>query len=242
MQPHPLLRVHYQSTDEKQRFLRQMFDQSAPYYEAIIHWSSFGTGLRYRREALERGGLKGGMRVLDVGTGSGTTARAAAGLLGNARYVVGLDPSLGMLCEARRRLALGYLQGEADHLPLRDAAVDFLVMAYALRHVESLATTFAQYYRVLKPGGAVLILEVTKPDHRLGGTLVKFYFRDIVPWFTRHFTRSRTAGELMRYHWETIEQMVPPAQVLRALAAAGFTNVRRYVALGLFSEYTATKP
>ena len=147
-----------------------------------------------------------------------------------------------MLREARSRLDACHVQGEADHLPLRDATFDFVAMGYALRHVQSLEGAFAQYYRILRPGGTVLLLEVTKPNNRLGLALMKFYFRDVVPLLTKLLTRSRAAGDMMLYHWETIDQMVPPDQVLRALEAVGFTDVRCHVAIRVFSEYTAKKP
>jgi demethylmenaquinone methyltransferase/2-methoxy-6-polyprenyl-1,4-benzoquinol methylase len=242
MQPHPLLTEHYRSAKEKQRFLRKVFDQSAPHYEAILRWSSFGRGELYRRQALVRNGLRRGMRVLDVASGTGPAARAAATILGGERAVVCLDASSGMLLEARRRFVTDYVQGEADRLPFRNETFDFIIMGYALRHVERLEGTFAEYFRVLKPGGKVLILEITKPTNRLGQSLMRLYFRDTIPWLTQRFTRSREAGEMMRYYWETIDQVVAPSFVLTALAGAGFARVGRHVVLRIFSEYLATKP
>ncbi len=242
MQPHPILTDHYRSVEEKQRFLRNVFDQSAPHYERIIRWGSFGTGEWYRRQALLRAGLRPGMRVLDVATGTGPTARAAASIVGGARQLVCVDPSIGMLHESQKRLATAYVQAGADHLPLRNERFDFLAMGYALRHVESLEGAFREYFRVLKPGGKLLLLEITNPNNRFGQVLARFYFRDILPWLTRWFTGSRQAGEMMVYYWETVDQMVRPAQVLEAMSAVGFSNVSRRVVWGVFSEYESTKP
>jgi demethylmenaquinone methyltransferase/2-methoxy-6-polyprenyl-1,4-benzoquinol methylase len=242
MEPHPLMTAHYRSADEKQRFLRKVFDQSAPYYEKIIRWGFFGSGDRYRRQALLRGGLKKGMRVLDVGTGTGPTARAAVSIVENLRDVVGLDPSIGMLQESQRRLPMACVQGVADQLPLRDGQFDFLVMGFALRHVESLEGAFGEYLRALKPGGRALILDITVPRNRLARGITTLYFRDLLPWLTRRFTRSREAGDLMRYYWQTLDQMVEPEKVLKALKTAGFQEVQRHLVLGVFSEYQGTKP
>ena len=241
MQPHPLLTDHYLSTDEKQRFLRKAFDQSAPYYEKIIRWGFFGLGDRYRRQALLRGGLRKGMRVLDVATGTGPTARAAVGIVGNLRDVVGLDPSIGMLQESQRRLPVACVQGVADQLPLRDGQFDFLVMGFALRHVESLEGAFREYLRALKPGGRAFILDITVPRNRLARGITTLYFRNHLPWLTRRFTRSGEAGDLMRYYWETMDQMVEPEKVLEALRTAGFQKVQRHLVMGVFSEYQALK-
>ena len=115
-------------------------------------------------------------------------------------------------------------------------------MGYALRHVTDLETTFREYARVLRPGGKVLILEVTKPAGTMGGFFFRIYFGRIYPFLSGLFTRSRDAREMMRYYWETMDACVPPATVLDALRSAGLAAVKRNTALGLFSEYSGVKP
>ena len=115
-------------------------------------------------------------------------------------------------------------------------------MGYALRHVTSLEEAFREFLRVMKPGGKLLILEITKPAGRLSGFLFRLYFGQIYPFLTRLFTRSNAARDMMRYYWETMDACVPPATVLGALEGARFAAVRRDTVLGLFSEYTAVKP
>lgn len=241
MQPHPLLTDHYRSAEEKERFLRKAFDESAPHYESIINWGFFGSGGRYRRQALLRGGLKKGMWVLDVATGTGPTARAAVGIVEDLRKVVGVDPSIGMMRESRTRMPVTCVQGVADHLPLRDGQFDFVVMGFALRHVQSLEDAFREYLRVLKPGGRALILDITLPSNQPAKGLSTLYFRDLLPWMTQRFTRSREATDLMHYYWETLDQMVEPDNVLEALRVAGFQEVRRRVVLSVFTEYEGAK-
>ena len=165
----------------------------------------------------------------------------AAQILGGAETITCLDPSEGMLAVARKKLAATFVQGRAEALPFPDNSFDFLTMGYALRHVLDLETTFREYRRVLKPGGKVLILEVTKPASSFGNFFFRFYFGRIYPALTQLFTRSRDARDMMRYYWETMDACVPPERVLEALRAAGFARVDRIRMGGIFSEYTAVK-
>ena len=202
---------------------------------------ALGTGRPYRRDALRRAGLTQGMTVLDVAIGTGLVAREAAQLAGERR-VIGLDPSLGMLLEARRELGVAAVLGLGEQLPVREGRFDFVSMGYALRHLGDLTPAFREFFRVLKPGGTVCVLELTRPANRVGAGLVRFYLRRVVPILTRLRTRNADAELLMRYFWDTIENCVPPALILEALDAAGFTDVKRVLSVGLFSEYTGRKP
>jgi demethylmenaquinone methyltransferase / 2-methoxy-6-polyprenyl-1,4-benzoquinol methylase len=240
--PHPVLADYYGEAPEREHFIQRLFDSTAPSYDRIERLIGFGSGPWYRHQALLRAGLTTGMNVLDVAVGTGLVAREAIAITGSPSLVKGLDPSPGMLGEARRLLHLPGILGLGEALPLRDGSVDFVSMGYALRHVEDLAITFREFLRVLRPGGSVCILELTRPPNRLGRGILRIYLKKVVPFFTRVFTRNRDAELLMRYFWETIQTCVPPERILAALDGAGFVHTRRTLALGLFSEYTARKP
>jgi demethylmenaquinone methyltransferase / 2-methoxy-6-polyprenyl-1,4-benzoquinol methylase len=240
--PHPTLADRYATPEAKPAFVNRLFDKGARHYDAVVDWGFLRSGSAYRRWALQQHGLRPGHHLLDVACGTGLVAVGAAKILGTAENITCLDPSEGMLDVARTKLAARFLVGRAEKMDLPDNSFDFLTMGYALRHVTDLETAFREYLRVLKPGGKLLILEITKPASRVGGFFFRLYFGRIYPWLTRLFTRSNDAREMMRYYWETMDACVPPDTVLQALAAAGLTEVKRHVVLGLFSEYTATKP
>jgi demethylmenaquinone methyltransferase/2-methoxy-6-polyprenyl-1,4-benzoquinol methylase len=239
--PIPTLREYYDSDGERQRFVTALFDRGAPFYDRIADWMSLRSGRRHRRRALARAGLRPGMTVLDVATGTGLVSAAALDIVGDSGLVVGLDPSLGMLGELRKRVATPIVQALGQQLPFQDAKFDVLSMGYALRHLPDLGLTFQEYHRVVKRGGRVVILEISRPQSSWALRVARWYFRDLVPWVTRRLTRSRDAELMTRYYWDTIAGCVPPAVIVTALRAAGFEEVSRQTEIGIFTVYSAVK-
>ena len=240
--PHPVLDRYYAAPEQRRSKVQKMFDASAGHYDWIIKVMSFGSGDWYRRQALQRAGISAGTKLLDVGCGTGSVALLAQQLVGQTGEVFGLDPSIGMLSTARENGVKLPVRGMGEALPFPEQRFDRLTMGYALRHVADLQSTFEEYLRVLKPGGRVLLLEITRPPPGILYHFTKFYLKRVIPLLTRLFRGSADAQELMEYYWDTIEQCVPPDTILAALKAAGFTQVRRHVVMGLFSECSGVRP
>ena len=239
--PHPTLTEFYPVPAERARFVNELFDHAACDYDRMSGALSLGTDRSYRRWALQQAGLKPGMRVLDVATGTGLVAQAALDSGVRPVDVVGLDPSRGMLEENRKQRGLKLIQGLGEALPFRAGAFDFIVMGYALRHVEDLAVLFAEFDRVLRKPGQVLILEISRPSSRIGFALMRFYLQKLLPFLTRPASRSPESARLMKYYWATIAECVPPAAILSALSKAGFRPVERRARAGILNEYLARK-
>ena len=241
--PHPCLHDYYQGKDQRQEIINPLFDGIAPDYDWISQFLSFGSGKWHRQSTLRRLGLSQGMKVLDVACGPGTVGRCAKNLVGSSGCVVGLDPSLGMLQEAKKN-SLPYLtQGLADNLPFHESTFDFVTMGYALRHVSDLSNTFQEYFRVLKPGGTLLILEISRPHSTIHFRFTKFFLKTVVPRMAQLRTRNQQALTLMRYFWDTIENCVSPHQILSAIEETGFVRSKvSEMAGGLIRDYIAWKP
>jgi demethylmenaquinone methyltransferase/2-methoxy-6-polyprenyl-1,4-benzoquinol methylase len=238
--PHAPLPAYYADETEHTRFLHRIFNETAADYDRIERVLALGSGSWYRRSALKRAGLSAGMEVLDVGIGTGLVAREALKLIGSSGHLTGVDPSPGMMKEVSLP-GVKLVQGRAEALPLPDASCDFVSMGYALRHIADVNAAFTEFRRVLRPGGRLLVLEISKPAGRLSAALLKTYMRAVVPVIARVITRHRDTAELWRFYWDTIEACIAPEAVLDALRASGFQNVRRHVELGIFSEYTAAR-
>ncbi|MBK8175215.1 MAG: class I SAM-dependent methyltransferase [Rhodospirillales bacterium] len=240
--PHPPLLRYYGEDYAREAFVQNLFDRTAGAYDGINSWASFGLGNWYRRRTLQTAGIKAGMRVLDVAIGTGLVARQAARLVGPHGSVVGIDISFKMLLRARAMIDAPLLQGRAEQLPVRTTSVDAITMGYALRHVADLSDTFAEFYRVLRPGGRLLLLEIVRPKGRRGYALAEIYLRRIVPMLAGITTRVDETRTLMRYFWDTIEHCVPAGAITQALRDAGFADVRNINEFGVFVAYLGHKP
>jgi len=243
--PHQPITAYYATEADRAGFVREMFDTTAEDYDRMETILGLGTGPWYRGQALERAGLKPGMRVVDVGTGTGLVARGAARITGDASLVVGVDPSPGMLASARLPEGVKLVEGRAEAIPYPDASFDFLSMGYALRHISDLSVAFREFHRVMKPGAKLCLLEITCPEKAWSRFLLKIYMKGLVPLLAFVFARKKNTRLLWRYYWDTIEACVPPEQVVATLEAAGFVNARRHIdakGMSIFAEYQATKP
>lgn len=239
--PHAPLPAYYRDEDDHAKYVRRIFDETAVDYDRIERAMAFGSGGWYRREALARAGLKAGDKVVDVGIGTGLLARQASTLIGAQGRLIGVDPSPGMLAQVDIP-GVELRAGRAEALPCAEAEADFLSFGYAFRHVLDVEAALAEFHRVLRPGGRLLILEISKPEGRVSNALLKFYMRRVVPTLARVVARERGSAELWRYYWDTIEACIPPALILQAMERAGFQQVKRHTELGIFSEYTAVRP
>ncbi|MBX5467738.1 MAG: class I SAM-dependent methyltransferase [Firmicutes bacterium] len=153
-----------------------LFDRIARRYD---WWSTLlsAAGIRaWHALALDLLDLRPGLRVLDVGCGTGRATRAMARRVGRGGEVVGLDPSRGMLEVARmdhrpgpEMAALHWVEGEAEALPFEDRQFDRVTAQFSLRNTRRWPQALAEMVRVLKPEGRLLILDVLQPVTNLGG-------------------------------------------------------------------------
>jgi demethylmenaquinone methyltransferase / 2-methoxy-6-polyprenyl-1,4-benzoquinol methylase len=240
--PHPVLTKYYGRDADREPFVSALFDGAAQHYDWVCRLMALGSGQFYRRQALVRSGLARGMRLLDIATGTGLVARSALRTVGRPGVVIGLDPSRGMLREALKALPIPLVQGRAEALPFRSEFFDLASIGYALRHLADLGAVFRECVRVLKPGGRVLILEVSRPRSPITGWAMRVYLQNVLPAITRLGRGGVHAELLTRYYWDTIAECVSAETILDAMWGSGFVDVERRVFGGVFSEYTGRRP
>jgi demethylmenaquinone methyltransferase / 2-methoxy-6-polyprenyl-1,4-benzoquinol methylase len=240
--PHPPLREYYTLEAERRGWVRQIFDRTAGDYDRIERVMALGSGSWYRRKALRRAGLQAGMRVLDIGAGTGLMVKQAALLVGISGQVTGVDPSAGMIKSAKVPVGVVLVIGCAEAIPVAAETADFLCMGYALRHIADMSVALREFIRVLKPGGRICLLEITRPEALVPRAVLKAYMRGVVPFLAGLLGENSDSPKLMRYYWDTIDACVAPGQILEAIRDAGFVDDYRRVEMGIFSEYCARKP
>lgn len=239
---HALIAGYHANRAQRLSFVRDMFNRTARHYDAANRLFSLGSGALYRRVCLRWAGLTPGMRVLDIAVGTGLLAREMLALTRDPAAITGIDVSAAMLAIARAKLPIPLIEAAAESLPLRADSFDLAAMGYALRHIADITSTLREALRVLRPGGTILLLEISAPRKKLNRALAAFYIGRLIPLLSLVTTRSPRARTLMRYHWDTIVSYMPPESVLAALRDAGFERVEVWTELDLFHCFKARKP
>jgi demethylmenaquinone methyltransferase / 2-methoxy-6-polyprenyl-1,4-benzoquinol methylase len=198
--------------------VRSMFDRISPVYDAMNRTMTMGLDQRWRRAAVAAI-VRPGDRVLDICCGTGDVAVAALRAGGR---VTGLDFSARMLERARRKSAeVEWVQGDALALPFEDDSFDAATAGFGVRNLDDLERGLVELRRVLRPGGRVAILEITRPS----GLLAPFYrlwFDGLVPLLGRLLP----GGSAYTYLPASVRRFPGPEELAGLLRAAGFEEVR----------------
>jgi demethylmenaquinone methyltransferase / 2-methoxy-6-polyprenyl-1,4-benzoquinol methylase len=209
-----------------------MFDRIAPVYDAMNRVMTAGLDRRWRRITVEQVVRKGD-RVLDACCGTGDLALAARS---RGADVVGLDFSEAMLDRARAKSnEIEWVRGDVLALPFDDASFDAVTVGFGVRNVDDLKAGLGELRRVLRPGGRVGILEITRPR----GALAPFYrlwFDRVVP----ALGRVLPGGAAYTYLPASVRRFPGPEELASLLGAAGFEAVRfRLFAGGIVALHVA---
>jgi len=218
-----LPRKLFMSTDYRPgQDTRHLFDRIAPRYDLLNRLLSFGIDRRWRRAAVRALGLSGTGRVLDAATGTGDVALAIAAAYSQVE-IAGLDLSANMLRGAVPKLAsargrIFFVQGSCENLPLTDATFDGAVIAFGIRNVLRREVALREFFRVLKPGARLVVLEFSQPTRPLLAGLYRWYSRKILP----HVGGLLSDGAAYRYLPDSVEAFPARKDFLAMMEKAGF--------------------
>ena len=194
-----------------------MFDRIAPVYDAMNHAMTAGLDRRWRRLTVSAA-VRPGDRVLDACCGTGDLAIAA---LPVAREVVGLDFSEPMLERARRKApAVQWLRGDVLALPFEEASFDAVTVGFGVRNVEDLEGALAELVRVLRPGGRLAILEITRPRGLLS-PFFRLWFDGLIPLAGKLLP----GGSAYTYLPASVRRFPGPEQLAGTMRSAGLDSV-----------------
>ncbi|MEZ4619521.1 MAG: ubiquinone/menaquinone biosynthesis methyltransferase [Caldilineaceae bacterium] len=171
------------STDDKPRFVNNMFARIAPTYDLMNRLMAMGQDQGWRRELLALCDLPPHGTLLDVGTGTGDIAYEAMRLYPGVQ-AYGADFTYEMMAAGVGKLpgrVLPFTQGDTFHLPYPDNTFDAVVSGFMIRNVVDRQAAFREQARVTKPGGRVVCLETAPPSNTPLGPLFRFYFFRVVP-------------------------------------------------------------
>lgn len=226
--------------------VRSMFDSIAWRYDFLNHFLSFGTDFLWRRKAVKEIGkrISPGL-ILDVATG--TCDLAIASLRLKPVKVTGVDISQRMLEEGRKKVYRKNLQGrielsvaDSEQLPFADNSYDVAMVAFGVRNFENPGLGIAEMYRVIRPGGVIMVLEFSSPERFPFSAVYRFYFHRVLPYFGRKFSQDRSA---YTYLPDSVSHFPVGEEFLSILREKGFVSLsQRLVTGGVATIYTGNKP
>lgn len=228
----------------KKEQVARMFDSIAYKYDFLNHFLSMGIDKLWRKKAISKLKKRNIQKLLDIATGTGDFAIEAS-RIPNIR-ITGVDISEQMLEEGRRKIKkkglsekIELLKGDSEQLNFADQSFDAITVAFGVRNFENLQLGLKEMYRVLKPGGIVVVLEFSKPVSFPFKQLYNFYFKYILPVIGRLVSKDRTA---YTYLPESVSQFPDGKKFTGQLEMAGFKNSQfEMLTMGVATIYTGEK-
>jgi demethylmenaquinone methyltransferase/2-methoxy-6-polyprenyl-1,4-benzoquinol methylase len=248
-----LLKDPHGAADKRAR-VRRMFAAIAPSYDLNNRLHSLWMDQRWRSRAVRLAGVCANDTVVDVACGTGDLTEKFAGALETASdipecvaHVIGVDFTFEMLPIARRKRLMSagviehaaepfyqpeigrivqFVNGDAQALPLPDASADVVSIAFGIRNVADPAAALREFYRVLRPGGRVIVLEFSLPRNRVLRGLYNFYFRKVLPRTATWISRDKTGA--YKYLPESVNTFIGREQMVEMMRAAGFGEVTQH--------------
>lgn len=215
----------YKKTDTietKKREIRGMFDSIVPAYDFLNSFLSFGIDRMWRKRVILEAGPLEGRSALDLCCGTGSLTEL---LVSSGAETVALDFSFEMLKKGYRAGRVGKMPVAADasFMPFKDNLFHAQTIAFGIRNIPDAEKFISESYRTLKPGGRLIILELTRPANPFAGILYFFYLNWILP-----IAGGLLSGRMKAYRYlaKSISAFTDPSVLKGMISAAGFPRVK----------------
>ena len=215
-----------------------MFDGVAKHYDRTNSVLSLGNALVWRVATVKAVAPQSGERILDIAAGTGTSSAALAK---SGAQVVAADFSPGMIEVGRKKHPnLDFVEADAMALPFKANEFDAVTVSFGLRNIEDPKKALAEMYRVLKPGGRVVICEFSKPPRALFRAGYAAYMRYIMPTIV---DAASSNPEAYSYLADSIREWPDQVTLSQWIRGAGFTRVAyRNLTVGVVALHRGRKP
>lgn len=238
--------VPYKDSDRsKKQQVAAMFDDIAFKYDFLNRFLSAGIDVKWRKKAIKQLSALAPKKILDVATGTADVAIMASGIL-KPEKIVGIDISEGMLEVGRKKIEKAGLQhiiellnGDSETINFEDGSFDAVTVAFGVRNFQHLEKGLSEIYRVLKPGGKLVVLEFSKPKMPGVKGMYNLYMKIVCPNVGKLFSKNRNA---YKYLDESIQKFPEGNNFTNILDNLGYKNSYcKTLSLGICSIYCGTK-
>jgi len=221
-----------------------MFDNISHHYDFLNHFLSLGIDIQWRKRAIRLLREYKPRRILDIATGTGDFAIQALRL--NPEKVIGVDISKGMLEKGKAKIKkkeleqkIDLIYGDSENLQFEDNKFDAIIVAFGVRNFQNLDQGLSEMLRVLNSGGAVAILEFSKPGRFPFKQVYDFYFKNILPFIGKKISKDHAA---YTYLPESVQAFPEGDDFLTVLKKVGFKKTKCLpLTFGISSIYLAEK-
>ena len=233
------------SNSSKKQQVAAMFDDIAFKYDFLNRFLSAGIDIRWRKKAIKQIAGLHPKKILDGATGTADVAIMASGIL-KPEKIIGIDISDGMLEVGRQKVAkaglgniIELLNGDSETINFKNDSFDAVTVAFGVRNFQHLEKGLSEIYRVLKPGGKLVVLEFSKPKMPGVKSIYDLYMKVITPNVGKLFSKNRNA---YKYLDESIQKFPEGKNFTQILDNLGYLNTYcKPLSLGICSIYCGTK-
>lgn len=234
-----------ESNLNKKQQVAEMFDSIAFRYDFLNRFLSVGIDVGWRKKAISQLKNIRPKKVLDVATGTADVALMTYKML-QPEKITGIDISEGMLELGRKKIeqlgltnSIELLKGDSENINFEDNSFDAITVAFGVRNFENLEKGLKEMFRVLRPGGKLVVLEFSKPKQGAFKILYNLYMNQIAPAFGKLFSKNKNAYQYLN---DSVQAFAEGQTFLTIMNEAGFTQTYlKTLSLGICTIYCGSK-